>query len=90
MSRKKITLNEFKTLVKEIIKEEIKPNNEKRYVATVEFYVWGDNDEDVIKQVQEYCTEQDLKNDNHCNLISLVEQPLGKIGNRVVISNSSK
>jgi len=88
MSRKKITLNELKTLVKEIIKEEIKPNNEKRYVATVEFYVWGDNDEDVIKQVQEYCTEQDLKNDNHCNLNSLVEQPWGEIGNRVVISNT--
>ena len=88
MVTKKIKLNELKTIIKEIIKEEIKPNNEKRYVATVEFYVWGDNDEDVIKQVQEYCTEQDLKNDNHCNLISLVEQPWGKIGNRVVISNT--
>lgn len=88
MSRKKITLNELKTIVKGLIKEEIKDNNQKRYVATIDFYVWGDNDEDVIKQVQEYCTEQDLKNDNHCNLISLVEQPVGKIGNRVVINNT--
>lgn len=88
MSRKKITLNELKTIVKGLIKEEIKDNNQKRYVATIDFYVWGDNDEDVIKQVEDYCREQDLKNDNNCNLISLVEQPLGKIGNRVVIGST--
>ena len=57
---------------------------EKRYVAVVEFFVWAKTDEEAIEQVKEQCKEQDDKNDDRCELIKLVEQPFATLGNRPV------
>lgn len=56
----------------------------KRYVATVEFYVWADSDMEATNQAKSLCKEQDAKADNRCELVSLVEQPFGILGNRSV------
>ena len=57
---------------------------QKRYVAVVEFYIWAESDEQATQQVEALCKEQAKKNDDACQLIKLVEQPFGTVGNRVV------
>lgn len=56
----------------------------KRYVATAEFYVWASSDEEATNQAKALCKQQDAKADNRCELVSLVEQPFGVLGNRPV------
>lgn len=56
-----------------------------RYVATVDFYVWADSDEDAIYQARHIAAQQSTKRDDRCSVIDIVEQPQGKIGNRKVV-----
>jgi hypothetical protein len=56
----------------------------KRYVVQIEKYVWAEDDKDVITKMEHLCSKEDLKEDNGCSVINIVEQPFGKIGNREV------
>ena len=56
----------------------------KRYVARIEMYIYAEDGEQAKSQVQALCKEQDDKEDNHCQLIALVEQPFGTLGNRAI------
>lgn len=57
---------------------------EKRYVAVIEFYIWAKTDEEAVEQVKKRCKEQGAKNDDMCELMKLVEQPFATLGNRLV------
>jgi len=59
----------------------------KRYVGTIEMYVWAENDDQAIDNLSELCKEQRRLNNNDCSVVGLVEQPTGTLGNRVVIKN---
>ena len=61
----------------------------KRYVVQVEKYVWAESDVDVISKVRGECHKEDLKNDNHCSIVQILEQPFGQIGNRTVVYEGS-
>tara|TARA_Y100000033_G_C2746147_1_gene111195 strand:- start:869 stop:1045 length:177 start_codon:yes stop_codon:yes gene_type:complete len=57
----------------------------KRYVVQVEKYVWAEDDKDVISKMEHECSKEDIKNDNRCSVVQIVEQPFGSIGNRKVV-----
>lgn len=57
---------------------------EKRYIAIIELYVWANTDKEAIEQAMQLCRSEDDKNDNSCQLIKLVEQPVATLGNRLV------
>lgn len=60
--------------------------NVKRYVAVVEFYVWAETDDEAIELAKAVCKKQNDEKDNNCELVNLVEQPVGTFGNRQVYS----
>lgn len=55
-----------------------------RYVATIQFYIHADNDQEALNLAKSMSDEQRTKNDNDCSLISVVEQQFGTIGNRAI------
>jgi hypothetical protein len=57
---------------------------EKRYVVTVEFYIYANSDEEAITKGKEFCKSQDKVNDNKCSLEKLVELPFGSLTNRQI------
>ncbi len=56
----------------------------KRYIAQVEIVIWANDDKEAIKDINGFCEKQVRDNDNDCQVIELVEQPFGTIGNRDV------
>ena len=58
--------------------------HQKRYVGSVEFYLFADNDLEAVQKLKKIANEQAKKNDDSCNALRLVEQPIGKIGFRQV------
>ena len=52
-------------------------NTEKRYVATVNFYVYAKSDKEALEQMEKFCDKQITKEDNQCSLVNLYEQPFG-------------
>ncbi len=60
-------------------------NSEKRYVATIEFYVYAKDDNEAIEYVNKFCDEQKTKEDNQCEITNLIEQPFGTIESRKII-----
>lgn len=69
------------TPFEKIMKEE---KEEKRYVATMEFYVWAKNDEEAKQFAANIAKEQDQKYDDRAEITDLVKQPFGTFGNRKV------
>lgn len=59
-------------------------SKEKRYVVTIEMYVWAETDEEAINESIEAAHEINRAEDNGCAVVSVVEQPAGTIGNRHV------
>lgn len=51
----------------------------KRYVATVDYYVWADNEEEALKKVENNCEKQRLKHDDSCKMVGIVEQKFGTL-----------
>lgn len=56
----------------------------KRYVVTLDFYLYAENDESAIKEALKIAYEEDKKFDNRCTVVSLHEQPTGRLGSREV------
>lgn len=63
---------------------------QKRYVATADFYVYADTDEEAIQKAKSIAKAQDIKYDDRCSLIELCEQPTGTIINRQIDINTLK
>jgi DNA modification methylase len=61
------------------IKEAI---DEKRYLVSVEMYMYAKDDEDVQKQAQRFADQLKAKHDNQAVVMSIYEQPFGTLGNR--------
>tara|TARA_Y100001937_G_scaffold84499_2_gene114351 strand:- start:5290 stop:5466 length:177 start_codon:yes stop_codon:yes gene_type:complete len=57
----------------------------KRYVVQIEKYVWAENDEAVKEIVEQECSKEDIKRDNRCSVVQIVEQEFGSIGSRKVL-----
>ncbi len=55
-----------------------------RYIVTVSFYMWEKDDETVIEKAQKFVERIDSKEDNSCELDSIIEQPFGRLTNRDV------
>jgi hypothetical protein len=83
---------EMRKLIEQVknVEKSLNENEEKRYVAVVSYYVWANSDEEAINKVKLQCKAQDLKNDDHCELIELVEQPFATLGNRPVYKIDTK
>lgn len=59
-------------------------NGEKRYVLTFEKYIWAKDDNDAKEQANQFAVDEQLKNDDQCQVQGIVEQPFGTFGNREV------
>jgi len=57
-----------------------------RYIVTISFYMWENDDETVIEKAQKFCNKTDEKEDNSCELESIIEQPFGRLTNRDVFT----
>lgn len=63
------------------IKEgEVIGQTKKRYVATIEFYVYSENENYANREVQQIMNMIDEQYDNHPQLVDLVPQQFGKLG----------
>ena len=60
--------------------------NKHRYVATVEFYVYAENDQAVKNKLNALVDKQRAKHDNNYSILSVVQQDFGEIGNRPVFN----
>lgn len=60
----------------------------KRYVVVNEFYLWAEDDEKAVKTALKLAENEDKKFDNKCQVIDIVEQPVGRLGSRAVYGDS--
>jgi len=58
---------------------------EKRYVVTLDLYVYSENDSEAIAKAHNLANTIANINDNECSVIDIAEQPFGVIGNRKVV-----
>lgn len=56
----------------------------KRYVATVSFYVWAENDSEALSESRKIAKMIDLEHDNCCDLEELHENNFGSLDSRKV------
>lgn len=59
-------------------------DKEKRFVVTVELYMYDTDDKSVIKQAEKLAKDLQRKDDNQASITGIVEQQFGKMGNRKV------
>lgn len=59
----------------------------KRYVVTMDFYLYAENDDEAVKEALKIAYEEDKKHDNKCTVVSINEQPTGRLGFREVKLN---
>lgn len=67
-------MNEIRKIIKETLEESFK---QKRYVASIDFYIYAENESDAINQAKNIASEIDLKYDNKASLNSIGEKPFG-------------
>jgi hypothetical protein len=48
--------------------------------------MWENDDETVIEKAKKFCNKTDEKEDNSCELESIIEQPFGRLTNRDVFT----
>lgn len=73
--------SKLRKLIRESIMEEM---NQKRYVATMEFYVHASDDQDAAIKAKAIADNMDINLDNKASIINIVRQPYGAIGNTPV------
>jgi len=69
-------MNSFKDFIIE--------DKEKRFVVTLELYMYDTDDKSVIKQAEKLAKDLQRKDDNQASITGIVEQQFGKMGNRKV------
>ena len=61
--------------------------NLKRYVATIDVYIYAESDEQAIELTKNLDDKIKLDNFNAFNILELAEQPTGTLGSRQIFSN---
>ena len=61
--------------------------NLKRYVATIDVYIYAESDEQAIELTKNLDDKIKLDDFSRFNVLELVEQPTGTLGNRPIFSN---
>lgn len=56
----------------------------KRYVVTLQLYIYTDKDSDAVFMANNLAKLIDKMGDNRCSVVGLAEQPFGELGNRKV------
>lgn len=56
-------------------------DNKKRYVVTVDLYVYAEDDDGAKKEAEFYKEHIQLVEDNKANIVSIHDAPFGEIGN---------
>lgn len=56
---------------------------EKRGVATITLYVWGDNDQELLNEAKRYEDILKQHGDNHARVEKLHDAPFGSIGDQI-------
>ena len=59
----------------------------KRYIASVDYYVYANSDKEAIEMCKLKCKEQDANNDDKCALLSIIEQPFGTFSTKIIYKN---
>ena len=77
--------SELRKLIRESIMEEM--GKEKRYVATMDFYVYANDDQDAVNKSQALANNMNMNLDNQAAITGLVKQEHGTIGNTPVDFN---
>jgi len=78
----------FQTFLHIEMNEAATPKEEKRYVVTLEFYMWDKDDKGVKKQAEKLDHDMDMQEDNSAKVLSIYEQVPGTIGNRKLFDKS--
>lgn len=58
--------------------------NKKRYVTTISFYTYADDNQDAFDQSQKVCDEMKGKLDNQASVDSLHSQPFATLGSEEI------
>lgn len=70
-------MEEVRKIIRDTLKEGL--GQEKRYVATVEFYVWANSDEEAKAQAAAVASELDAKYDNRASVKEIGGQQFGTL-----------
>ena len=71
---------DIKKMIKEELKKSLKEESQKRYVATMEFFVWATDDSEAKMSADEVMATVREKYDNDASITDLVSQQFGKLG----------
>lgn len=72
----------LKENLERISKPSLDEQTEKRYIVTLDLFVYADNDQDAKDQGREIANELDLKYDNKASVVSVHQQDFGKTKTR--------
>jgi 3-methyladenine DNA glycosylase AlkD len=67
-------MEEIRKIIRETLEE---LSREQRYVATMEFYVWAESDEEAKVEANRMAEEMQIKYDNQASIKELGNQPYG-------------
>ena len=79
--------SKLRKIIREALEEEF---GEMRYVATMDFYVWAHSDQEAVEQSRAIANNLAGEFDNRANVLSVVKQPHGTLGNTPVDLNETK
>lgn len=71
---------DIKKMIKEELKKSLKEESQKRYIATMEFYVWATGDSNAKMEADEVMALVRNKYDNDASITDLVSQQFGQMG----------
>lgn len=72
--------NKITQMIREELKKVIKEESQNRYVVTVQFYVWGNNEVSAKKEAAQIIQTIEHKYDNSPQVTDIVSQQFGKFG----------
>lgn len=56
----------------------------KRYIVTIDFYAWADNDKEVLKEVHELVSDRIEKFDDNSAIVSVVENVFASVDSKEI------
>lgn len=57
---------------------------QKRYIATVDFFIYVEENEDPKKVLDRWVEDQNRLNDSQCNILTIHDQPFGTLGAKLI------
>ena len=62
----------------------------KRYVITLDYFDYADNDTQAIENALNKAIEEDLKNDNKCSVLTIHRADFGSVKPELIYSKTKK